>query len=285
MEKVPSKNKIIIAWLLLILLLSCLLGLIYIKHTYKEDETKEVIPSQVQNEEIITELNEIVNNFNNNSLLNNYETEDFLRLRASLDNNIITINYEKITQENIETTEDENLEGNAAVIYTYDVDKNILSSIKGENISDDIYNKIFRILVLSVQERLQVNINTNSDTETDDANTRDSSNIENEVDVNLLIDKFLNDEDVDGLIRSDFGYSINITVKFKNIEEEDSEKEENSNTGADIVDAVRSAIPNNSESGSNNPDSSIDENNQTSIVQQEQSSIVIEETSTTQNSE
>jgi len=135
---IPSRGKIIFAWVLLILLVAMVLGLYYLKNYYKVKDDEPIV-DETHSSVITGELTKIVDNFNNNSLINTYNSEG-LNLEARLEELTIVVKY--------------NLDGiNGILEYSYDKQMAILmSSNLDEN--KEINDKIFKIMVLAVQERL-----------------------------------------------------------------------------------------------------------------------------------
>lgn len=137
-NSIPSKGKIIFAWVLLIILIGMVIGLFYIKNYYKPDLDEPVI-EETQSSVITGELTKIVNNFNNNSLIEVYGVEG-LRLEAILDGETIVVKY---ILNDI----------NGTIDYSYDKQ---LATLISNNLNQykDINDKVFKIMVLAVQERL-----------------------------------------------------------------------------------------------------------------------------------
>lgn len=134
-DTIPTKGKIITAWILLIILLGCTTGLVYLKN-FKQTETKPQEETDTVSEVVKTTLNTITSNFNNNA--NNYE--EGLTLHASLNDKTITITYtNKDTSNNINYVYDRNT---FQLITTF------------QNTDKEINDKVFKLLALSCRQRL-----------------------------------------------------------------------------------------------------------------------------------
>jgi len=140
-EEMPSKNKIIFAWILLIVLVLCTGGLVGLKTFYKPDVTDENVEVKNEISPVITAtLSDIISEFNSNSLLETYKS-DGLNLIASLKDATITVNY-KIDNDN------------SSVDYAYNVAGNL--SVKFSEDNKEINDKIFKVMVLACRDRLNL---------------------------------------------------------------------------------------------------------------------------------
>lgn len=185
-EKNPvKKSKIIIAWLVLIILILSTLGLTYIKF-FGKNENIEEYPIDEGNKEstspVITKaLQTIVNNFNNNELIQQYQ-KNGTTMKASL-------NEENLL---VEVTETNNM-------YSFNFEiPNLMIEIDQKNKEE--FELIFKVLIYANQERLK---NTN--------------NIDNYVDgfINNNLDvEGLSRKEIDNLI----SYSIDISKTIGNID-------------------------------------------------------------------
>ena len=135
MEKGQKKsNKVVFAWIILVLLVIIAGGLTYLKFFYtkeKETENNEELTPAIQNE-----LQKIVDNFNNSELVKE-KTKENITIKSKLENNIITVEYESS-----ERKEEYN--------YTFN---NLILIIETDN-DNNIFKEIFKIMVYAVQKRL-----------------------------------------------------------------------------------------------------------------------------------
>ena len=137
-----KKGNKIIGWLLVIVLIAMILGLNYVKFIMQDTEDakniKEV-PIKDENSDVIkTALKEIVNNFNENSKIEEYKNQN-IKIEAVLNNYTIFITYETDTR------------------ITYEFNYNNLElkiSIQNETENLERFNKIYEILIYAVQKRL-----------------------------------------------------------------------------------------------------------------------------------
>ena len=176
---IPSKGKIIMAWILLIILSACLAGLIYEKKNYNL-ETKETNTEQQEDkipDIVITMLKTIVDNYNSNPTTLEYRAKS-ITTEAKLQDKYIIISYMDSTT-------------NTEIKYEYDLMKHTLSS-KLENTNKGVFENIFKILVMACQTRL-----------------------ENEIDISGRLDKFLAGEEIKGLSINDNIYEIDVIEKIE----------------------------------------------------------------------
>lgn len=176
---IPSKGKIIMAWILLIILSACLAGLIYEKKNYNL-ETKETNTEQQEDkipDIVITMLKTIVDNYNSNPTTLEYRAKS-ITTEAKLQDKYIIISYMDSTT-------------NTEIKYEYDLMKHTLSS-KLENTNKGVFENIFKILVMACQTRL-----------------------ENEIDISGRLDKFLAGEEIKGLSIKDNIYEIDVIEKIE----------------------------------------------------------------------
>ncbi len=135
MEKGQKKsNKVVFAWIILILLVIIAGSLTYLKFFYtKENETEnnEELTPAIQNE-----LQKIVDNFNNSELVKEKNKEN-ITIKSKLENNVITVEYESS-----ERKEEYN--------YTFN---NLILIIETDN-DNNIFKEIFKLMVYAVQKRL-----------------------------------------------------------------------------------------------------------------------------------
>ena len=176
---IPSKGKIIMAWILLIVLSACLAGLIYEKKNYNL-ETKETNTEQQEDkipDIVITMLKTIVDNYNSNPTTLEYRAKS-ITTEAKLQDKYIIISYMDSTT-------------NTEIKYEYDLMKHTLSS-KLENTNKGVFENIFKILVMACQTRL-----------------------ENKTDITGRLDKFLAGEELKGLSIKDNIYEIDVIEKIE----------------------------------------------------------------------
>ena len=135
MEKGQKKsNKVVFAWIILILLVIIAGSLTYLKFFYtkeKETENKEELTPIIQNE-----LQKIVDNFNNSELVKE-KTKENITIKSKLENNVITVEYESS-----ERKEEYN--------YTFN---NLILIIETDN-DNNTFKEIFKIMIYAVQKRL-----------------------------------------------------------------------------------------------------------------------------------
>lgn len=135
MEKGQKKsNKVVFAWIILILLVIIAGSLTYLKFFYTietEAENNEELTPAIQNE-----LQKIVDNFNNSELVKE-KTKENIAIKSKLENNVITVEYESS-----ERKEEYN--------YTFN---NLILIIETDN-DNNIFKEIFKLMVYAVQKRL-----------------------------------------------------------------------------------------------------------------------------------
>lgn len=175
-------NKIKIAWFILMLLLLMIVYLNYVKfvsfYTYEVEEIEES-----SNEAIDIALTDIVNIFNNSEDIANYKNQG-INISALSKTRSIYISYSKDT----------------TTTYKFNYDALTLNiNIKNEEDNLNLFNTIYRILIKSIQSRIQ---NENND-------------------IDDLINLHINDNiDIVGLEKKDnpdntISYKIDITKKLK----------------------------------------------------------------------
>jgi len=179
-----EKIKITIAWILLIILLCFLFYMIHIKFFRKEFSNAPLEEIPVENsstEAIELALSTIVDNFNKNPSIEQYKNEG-INISALLSNNSIYINYET----NITTTYE----------FSYS-NLNLTINILNDEENKIKFNKVYEILIKSIQER-----------------------IANESDITNIIKTHLNEgQNYEGLTLESSGevltYKIDITKQLK----------------------------------------------------------------------
>jgi len=178
-----EKIKVIIAWIFLILLIALFLyvnHLKFFKIKINNDSIEEIPVENSSSEAIELALTEIVNNFNSNSLIEEYKKEG-ININAILNNYSIYITY---------TTD-------TTITYEFNYNNLILSiNITNEEESITKFNKVYKILVKATQQR-----------------------IGNEEDITKLIDDHLNKNiNYDGLTKKTkeniIEYNLDITKKL-----------------------------------------------------------------------
>ena len=135
MEKGQKKsNKVVFAWITLILLVIIAGSLTYLKFFYTIEtnaENNEELTPAIQNK-----LQKIVDNFNNSELVKE-KTKENITIKSKLENNVITVEYESS-----ERKEEYN--------YTFN---NLILIIETDN-DNNIFKEIFKIMIYAVQKRL-----------------------------------------------------------------------------------------------------------------------------------
>lgn len=187
-----QKIKITIAWMILILLFLSTIGLSYLKFFGRPNSNIEERPIENSSSEAIElALKEIVNNFNQNEQLKEYEKQN-IQMKATLNNRSIFISY---TTEITTTYE-----------FTYD---NLTLNIIVQNSTDNLekFKTVFEFLNKAIQQR-----------------------INNSEDISQYMINFLdNDIQYEGLWKEEkdttINYHIDITKKLK----EEQKEEINSN--------------------------------------------------------
>ena len=179
-----EKNKMLIAWIILIALIIITIILTYIKYFSTDNTNIEERPiNESSSNAIHIALKDIITNFNENSKVKEYGLENNLTLKAVVNNYSIFISYINDTTTTYE--------------FKYE---DLFLNITINNIEEDKnkFNIVYKFLIEAVQKRIN---NTN--------------------DISELIDNFLtNDINYDGLIKEEnsntIKYQINITKKLEN---------------------------------------------------------------------
>lgn len=136
-EEIPSQGKIIGAWILLIFLIACTAGLIYLKNNHKPELQQEENKKPEVPQIITTTLTSIADNFNKSTIVADYKKEG-LTLNATVKDMTITVTY--TTSEKIQSID-----------YVYTVaNANIVANTKDD--TKEINNKIFKAMVLACRE-------------------------------------------------------------------------------------------------------------------------------------
>ena len=176
-----------IAWVFLVILVSCLLVLNYIKFFGAPNKNIKEYPVDSSSEKAIqTALEDIVRNFNNSEELSEY-TSQKITMKATLNQHSIFISY--ITDN--------------TVTYEFSYN-NLILDIKVNNDKDNIerFNQVYRLLLKAIQKR----INNESD------------------DIDDIISNILNRVQIcDGVVIEEndkiISYQVNITKRFIEVED------------------------------------------------------------------
>lgn len=200
----PSKGKIVFAWVALLILIGMTGGLVYLKNfssnvtnTDNNIETKkDEVPSSVA-----SALTTIAESFNKSSLVTQYKSDENLELYASVNKLDIEVTYKNDTIDE-------------KVIYSYNIKTGLLSTTFNEG-NEEIEKKILKVMILSCRARLNL---------TDDVNDK--------------IDEFLNGINQSGLTINNNIYSISLANPLK----EKSTITDDNNTGSSINSADTSDL-------------------------------------------
>lgn len=205
----PSKGKIVFAWVALLILIGMTGGLVYLKNfssnvtnTDNNIETKkdEVPPA------VASALTTIAESFNKSSLVTQYKSDENLELYASVNKLDIEVTYKNDTIDE-------------KVIYSYNIKTGLLSTTFNEG-NEEIEKKILKVMILSCRARLNL---------TDDVNDK--------------IDDFLNGINQSGLTMNNNTYSISLAnpLKEENITNDDNNTDSSINS-ADTSDLTKETI-------------------------------------------
>ena len=139
MKKKNQNN--VIAWLLLILLITASLGLTYLKFFNQKNKNISNTPIDSQkNKDNEKKLDEIVKTINENTEVKDLETKENIKISALRKNNSIFIEY---------STEEETI--------TYEfvcTEKTLITTIDNDEENIKIFNKVYKFLVLAIQKNL-----------------------------------------------------------------------------------------------------------------------------------
>ena len=205
----PSKGKIVFAWVALLIFIGMTVGLVYLKNfssnvtnTDNNIETKkdEVPPA------VASALTTIAESFNKSSLVTQYKSDENLELYASVNKLDIEVTYKNDTIDE-------------KVIYSYNIKTGLLSTTFNEG-NEEIEKKILKVMILSCRARLNL---------TDDVNDK--------------IDEFLNGINQSGLTINNNIYSISLANPLK--EEStitDDNNTDSSTNSADTSDLTKETI-------------------------------------------
>ena len=201
----PSKGKIVFAWVALLILIGMTGGLVYLKN-FSSSETNTNNNTEVKKDEIpslvASALTTIAENFNKSSLVTQYKSDENLELYASVNKLDIEVTYKNDTIDE-------------KVTYSYDTKTGLLSTTFNEG-NEEIEKKILKVMILSCRARLNL---------TDDVNDK--------------IDDFLNGINQSGLTINNNTYSISLANPLK---EDSNNNTDSSTNSADTSDLTKETI-------------------------------------------
>ena len=205
----PSKGKIVFAWVALLILIGMTGGLVYLKNFSSNvtDTNNKIEDKKDEISLVITSaLTTIAESFNKSSLVTQYKSDENLELYASVNKLDIEVTYKNdIIDEK--------------VTYSYDTKTGLLSTTFNEG-NEEIEKKILKVMILSCRARLNL---------TDDVNDK--------------IDDFLNGINQSGLTMNNNTYSISLANPLK--EEStitDDNNTDSSTNSADTSDLTKETI-------------------------------------------
>lgn len=143
-----SNKKRIIAWFCLIVLMTCLLTLNYVKFFQTPNKNIEERPINNSSEQAVqTALEDIVRNFNNSKELKEYSSQN-IKMKATLNQHSIYISY---------TTD-------TTITYEFSYN-NLILSINVENNEENMkkFNQVYSILLKAIQKRINITENNIDD--------------------------------------------------------------------------------------------------------------------------
>lgn len=177
----PSKGKIVFAWITLLILIGMTGGLVYLKN-FSSNVTNTDNNTEAKKDEIspavASALTTIAESFNKSSLVTQYKSDENLELYASVNKLDIEVTYKNDTIDQ-------------KVTYSYDTKTGLLSTTLTEG-NEEIEKKILKVMILSCRARLNL---------TDDVNDK--------------IDEFLNGTNQNGLTINNNTYSISLANPLK----------------------------------------------------------------------
>ena len=201
----PSKGKIVFAWVALLILIGMTGGLVYLKN-FSSSETNTNNNTEVKKDEIpslvASALTTIAESFNKSSLVTQYKSDENLELYASVNKLDIEVTYKNDTIDE-------------KVTYSYDTKTGLLSTTFNEG-NEEIEKKILKVMILSCRARLNL---------TDDVNDK--------------IDEFLNGINQSGLTINNNTYSISLANPLK---EDSNNNTDSSTNSADTSDLTKETI-------------------------------------------
>lgn len=201
----PSKGKIVFAWVTLLILIGMTGGLVYLKN-FSSNVTNTDNNTEAKKDEIspavASALTTIAESFNKSSLVTQYKSDENLELYASVNKYDIEVTYKNDTIDQ-------------KVTYSYDTKTGLLSTTFNEG-NEEIEKKILKVMILSCRSRLNL---------TDDVNDK--------------IDEFLNGTNQSGLTINNNTYSISLANPLK---EDSNNNTDSSTNSADTSDLTKETI-------------------------------------------
>ncbi len=201
----PSKGKIVFAWVVLLILIGMTGGLVYLKN-FSSNVTNTDNNIEAKKDEIspavASALTTIAESFNKSSLVTQYKSDENLELYASVNKLDIEVTYKNDTIDE-------------KVTYSYDIKTGLLSTTFNEG-NEEIEKKILKVMILSCRARLNL---------TDDVNDK--------------IDEFLNGTNQSGLTINNNTYSISLANPLK---EDSNNNTDSSTNSADTSDLTKETI-------------------------------------------
>ncbi len=201
----PSKGKIVFAWVALLILIGMTGGLVYLKNSSgnvtNTDNNTEAKKDEIS-PAVASALTTITESFNKSSLVTQYKSDENLELYASVNKYDIEVTYKNDTIDE-------------KVTYSYDIKTGLLSTTFNEG-NEEIEKKILKVMILSCRARLNL---------TDDVNDK--------------IDEFLNGTNQNGLTINNNTYSISLANPLK---EDSNNNTDSSTNSADTSDLTKETI-------------------------------------------
>ncbi len=201
----PSKGKIVFAWIALLILIGMTGGLVYLKNSSSNvtntDNNTEAKKDEIS-PAVASALTTIAESFNKSSLVTQYKSDENLELYASVNKLDIEVTYKNDTIDE-------------KVTYSYDIKTGLLSTTFNEG-NEEIEKKILKVMILSCRARLNL---------TDDVNDK--------------IDEFLNGTNQNGLTINNNTYSISLANPLK---EDSNNNTDSSTNSADTSDLTKETI-------------------------------------------
>lgn len=197
----PSKGKIVFAWVALLILIGMTGGLVYLKNSSSNvtntDNNTEAKKDEIS-PAVASALTTIAESFNKSSLVTQYKSDENLELYASVNKYDIEVTYKNDTIDK-------------KVTYSYDIKTGLLSTTFNEG-NEEIEKKILKVMILSCRARLNL---------TDDVNDK--------------IDEFLNGTNQNGLTINNNTYSISLANPLKEDSNNNTDSSTNSTNTSDLT--------------------------------------------------
>lgn len=197
----PSKGKIVFAWVALLILIGMTGGLVYLKNSSSNvtntDNNTEAKKDEIS-PAVASALTTIAESFNKSSLVTQYKSDENLELYASVNKLDIEVTYKNDTIDE-------------KVTYSYDIKTGLLSTTFNEG-NEEIEKKILKVMILSCRARLNL---------TDDVNDK--------------IDEFLNGTNQNGLTINNNTYSISLANPLKEDSNNNTDSSTNSTDTSDLT--------------------------------------------------